>query len=251
MFRPRQFDRLGTFGGGGGAPIVPPGGMSAVKMSLVEPATTFTAAIPSSAAGGTQVLLTSAGAHGLTAGISVGAGIYVSAGIGWVPGLYTVTAIAIDTVGTTIQILVPFSGGMGTPTIALANTFVAIKTVVIPPLLANSQVRWDATFTVEPDASAGSEDVAVRFGGSQINGIALSGTTKTIRWLGGLANKGATNEQTNFFTNGSSLSVASTTVLPNQYTVDTSIPQNLEFFVSPSVANSVISLNRVLVEVIR
>lgn len=251
MFRPRQFDRNGFFGGGGGGAIVPAGGKSAVPISLVEPAVTFTAVTPSSAAGGADTLLTSAGAHGLTAAVSVGASIYVSGGIGWTIGFHKITAIAVDTTGTTIQIDTPFDVGMDTPTIALANTFVILASVTIPPLLANSQVRWDVTYTITPDASAGSEDAAIRYGGQQMQGIALTGTTKLLRWLGGFANKGVTNQQTNFFINGSSTSVATTTVLPNQYTVDSSIAQPLEFYAAPSMANTIVSLNRYLVEVFK
>jgi hypothetical protein len=235
--------------GGYQSPLVV--GKSAVPISLVEPAATFTAAAPSSAAAGADTLLTSAGVHGLTSTVSVGASIYVSEGVGWAVGFHTITAIAVDTTGTTIQIDTPYDVGMGTPTIALANTAVDIAIVTIPPLLPDSQVRWDVTLTVSPDASAGSEDVNIRYGNQLMQGIALSGTTKTMRYIGGFANKGVTSQQTNFFVAGTSSVVGTSANAVNQYTIDSSIAQPLTFLVIPSMANSVVSLNRYLVEVLR
>lgn len=221
---------------------------SAVPISLVEPAATFINATPSSAAGGNDTLLTSAGVHGLTSAVSVGSSIYISAGTGWTVGFHTITAIAVDTTGTTIQIDTPFDAGFGTPIIALANTFVTLATIAVPPLRADSQVRWDVTFTFTPDASAGSEDVNIRFDNQSIQGIALTGATRTMRYIGGFANKGTTSAQTNFFVSGSSAIIGSTTIMASQYTIDTSVSKDLTLLVAPSMANSVVSLNRYLVE---
>lgn len=254
MFRPRQFDRNGTFGGGGGgfgasgSPIVL--GKSAVAVSLVEPAVTFTSVTPTDGGSGT-IVLTSAGVHGLTAAVSVGANIYISGGTGWTPGLYPITAIDLDTTGVAITIAGTFDVGMGAPTIALANTLVQLVAVPVPALLPDSQVRWDVTFSVSPDASAGSEDCIISYGGSSVQSKALSDSTKTLRFHGGFANRGVTDKQTNFFVNGSSGSIGNNTLLPDQYTIDSSIPQYVTLAVIPSAANRVIAVDRYLVELLR
>lgn len=224
---------------------------SGVKVSLVEPATTFINSVPSSSGGGTTTTLTSAGVHGLTAAVSVGASIYISAGTGWTVGLYRITALDLDTTGVAITISVPFSAGFGTPTIALANTIVTLVSIDVPPLLPDSRIEWDVTFTVEPDATAGSEDVRIHFGNQAIQAIALSGTTKTHRWIGGFQNKGATNAQTNLFISGTGNSIGSTTVLPNQYSVDTSTTQQIDLIVIPSAANVVMGISSYRVELFK
>src|SRR5690606_15905457 len=120
----------------------------------IAPAPTFTATPPSSAAGGAETLLTSAGAHGLTGAEAVGKHLYIASGTGWSTGFYEITEIAEDTTGTTIQIDVPFDAGFGTPTIALAGTEVTFTTLTIPPLRADSYIKIDGTWSITGSTTA-------------------------------------------------------------------------------------------------
>lgn len=247
MFRPRQFDRNGSFGGGGGGAIVPAGGMSGVPISLVEPAVTFTAVTPSSAAAGADTLLTSAGVHGLTAAVSVGANIYISAGTGWTVGFHKITAIAVDTTGTTIQIDTPFDVGMGTPTIALANTEVTMASVLIPPLLANSMIRADATFD-STDTSATSKAIRVKFGTTNYYSTGLT-TQPLNRRVTIIHNRGVTNSQVSGLNSGSPAGEGSTAATLTTSSVDTSVPTLLIFTCQCSTPNVLMILQRYIVEV--
>lgn len=249
MFRPRQFDRNGFFGGGGSGAIIPAGGKSAVPISLVEPAVTFTAVTPSSAAGGADTLLTSAGAHGLTAAVSVGASIYVSGGIGWTIGFHKITAIAVDTTGTTIQIDTPYDVGMGTPTIALANTEVTAIIVPIPPLLPNSMIKADVTFT-STDSSAAQKRHRLYLGSTQFSSALLT-TNNVQRKVTTIHNRGATNSQVSGITQtfGVGEGVTQGTVVTGAE--DTSIATNLILTLLPIDTNVVVNIERYIVEVFR
>lgn len=225
--------------------------VSAVRVALVEPAATFTNTTPSSSGGGTTTTLTSAGAHGLTAAVSVGASIYISAGTGWTAGFYTITALDVDTTGVAITINVPFSAGFGTPTIALANTEVTLSTIVIPPLNLNSYVTldWSNSFT----SSGNAKTIRVKYGGS--TGITFGPTTVvSMRSASIFSNRGATNSQlwtlaTGLGTGGIGYGTAASSTTTTS--VDSTISQNMLLTAQPAVANEVIVTDRYIVFVWR
>lgn len=249
--RPRQIDQLGYFSAGG-SPILGLGGSgivlakSAVPVSLVEPALTFTNASPSSAAGGADTLLTSAGVHGLTAAVSVGASIYISGGTGWTVGFHTITAIAVDTTGTTIQIDTPFDVGMGTPTIALANTEVTLVTIDIPPLLENSLIYVDSNFS-SPDTTATQKIPRVKHNGNAYFSVVLT-TTPQVRNAVAIHNRGVTNSQIGGAAIALTAGYGNSGSMPPSYSVDTSVATSITLTAQPTAANVVMSLNRYLVE---
>lgn len=220
---------------------------SAVPISLVEPAATFINATPSSAAGGNDTLLTSAGVHGLTSAVSVGLSIYISAGTGWTVGFHTITAIAVDTTGTTIQIDTPFDAGMGTPTIALASTEVTAYIVQTPPLLPNSLIRIG--FSMSGTISGDSKRFPVRF-----DGTAIFNAQYTIAPYGNIEinvqNRGATNSQIVGMpiTATSNVGFGAFNTPHTTFSLDTSIPQQITFNLLPSAANTVVTIERYFVE---
>lgn len=108
---------------------------------VTAPAATFTGTYSfASAASGAQTKITGAGAHGLVTATVITAGntyirIKSGSGANWVPGLYKVTAITLDTTGTDITIDHPYSASFGQPIIALAdgNMFEMVR-VVMPAM---------------------------------------------------------------------------------------------------------------------
>lgn len=146
---------------------------SGEQLAFVNPATTFVSTVATSASGGSRTTLTSAGTHGLLTADVVTPGnvnIFISAGTGWTPGFYRITAIDLDTTGVAITIDTPFTS-QGTPTIALGTTEVTVKTITLPPLALNSMVEVDWS-TSNP--SLGSFAPRCRF-----DGTVLTGTTVT------------------------------------------------------------------------
>lgn len=249
--RPRQIDQLGYFSAGGspilgvgGAPMVI--GKSAVPISLVEPAVTFTNASPSSAAAGADTLLTSAGVHGLTAAVSVGSSIYISAGTGWTVGFHTITAIAVDTTGTTIQIDTPFDAGFGIPTIALADTEVTLARVTVPPLLPDSMIWVDTSFS-STDTTATQKIYRIRLNTMNFYSVGAT-TTPTNRRATIIQNRGSTDSQVSGFASafvGEGSSAASLITA----TEDTSVTSILNMAARPAAANVPIVLERYLVQI--
>lgn len=223
---------------------------SASRIALVEPAATFTSATPSSAAAGADTLLTSAGVHGLTSAVSVGASIYVSAGTGWSVGFHAITAIAVDTTGVTIQIDTPYSASMGTPTIALAGTEVTMATIAIPPLFANSYIETDATWDFTSSTSV--KTCLIRLGGTSFYspGFLTSGQISN-RGLVVIQNRGLSNSQTSSQGQGFATQAGVTSVNVTTGVVDTSVSKNLTIGVTPQAANNVMSLERYIVNVWR
>lgn len=218
---------------------------SGVAITLVEPAATFTAVTPSSAAAGADTLLTSAGVHGLTAAVSVGASIYISAGTGWTVGFHTITAIAVDTTGTTIQIDTPFDAGMGTPTIALANTEIPFVTIPVPVLSLNSMIRTDVTFSATSSSN-------VKRHRQRLNDLEYSQTQLTTspqnRLSMVLQNRGVTNSQIAGFVLGNTIGFGSTSAGLVTISADTSIASVLTITGLIPVANEVLTLERYSVE---
>lgn len=217
---------------------------SGVAVKLIEPAATFTSATPSSAAAGADTLLTSAGVHGLTSAVSVGSSIYISAGTGWTVGFHTITAIAVDTTGTTIQIDTPFYAGFGTPTIALANTEVTIKTIDVPPLLANSSLEVDSSYSYP--SSGNNKTVRIKLNTTSFYGGVFT-TTQSARQTTIIQNRGSTSSQVG----GVGTGLVAGYGVQNQAiatgTVDTSVATTLNITVQPAVANEPITLERYIV----
>lgn len=116
-----------------------------VPISVICVAATFTSL--SYANNGGKVQLSSDGVHGLTTSPAVGASVYVSwdGGTG-VSGLYNVNSVD-DANKITIEY--PYAAYLGTPTVAVAGTTIAVKKIALPSLVANSQIRIAAlsTFT--------------------------------------------------------------------------------------------------------
>lgn len=230
---------LGGSSGGGVDSVIQVLAKSAVEVSLIEPAATFTAVTPTDGGGGT-IILTSAGAHGLTAARAVGSAIYISGGTGWTAGFYPVTAVPVDTTGTTITVTGAFDGGMGAPTIALANTEVTLATVDIPALLADSMFEYEASYGYTNSASA--KTLRSRLAGNQItSGGPTTTASFSLRKI--IANRGATNSQlvTTALADGS---LGSTTAVYGTLSVDTSVVTQLTFTAQPAVANEVVRLER-------
>lgn len=214
-------------------------GKSAVATKLIEPAATFTATTPTNGGSGT-IVLTSAGTHGLTAARAVGASIYISAGTGWTAGFYPITAIDLDTTGVAITITGTFDAGMGSPTIALANTEVILATIAIPILSANSMFEYEASWSYTNSANA--KLLRTRFGGTQV--VSSSPTTTAAYSLRKIiANRGATNSQI-VTTSISDGSLGSTTASYGSLSIDTSVSTSLTFTAQPSTANELVHLER-------
>lgn len=154
---------------------------TAKSNALVCPASTFLGAytIASAAAGGADTLITSAGGvHGLTTAACITAGnsyIYISAGTGWTAGFHLITAIAVDSTGTSIQIDTPYDAGFGNPTIVLANsgTDVTLQTITLPRLSSNSRVSVRASLSF-PNPST-NKTFKVKLGGTTLYQPTLNG----------------------------------------------------------------------------
>lgn len=217
---------------------------SGVRVQLIEPAVTFTAVTASSAASGTETLLTSSGAHGLTSAVAVGRDIYISSGTGWTVGFYTITGIAVDTSGVTIQIATPFTG-QGSPTIALANTEVVAASIAIPALAPQSVIEIKVTYTSD-DLSGASKRVIGRFGGQSIYNVNTT-TAPTINLSRRIHNRNSTGSQALSWSGSSNKSYDVSTFTIETTTVDTSVPNVLELSLQPTVANSSMSMQMYLV----
>ena len=221
---------------------------SAAKISLVEPAATFTSTTPTSAAAGADTLLTSAGVHGLTSAVSVGASIYISGGTGWTVGFHTITAIAVDTTGVSIQIDTPFDAGFGTPTIALANTEVTLASISVPPMLENSVVEVDSTWGFT--SSANSKTYRYRFTGVTSGSAVFSANvnttgTQTNRSEIEFQNRNSTESAVMSFPISGSYGSNNTST--SSQTINTSTGVVLTLTAQPAVANEIMSLERYVV----
>jgi hypothetical protein len=142
-------------------------------VGLVEPAATFSTLTYETNAG--LVRLVSAGAHGLTAAIAVGASVYVTWATGTgVNGLYAVTALDADTTGVKITINYPYVLGLGTPTVAVANTVVTLASVTVPAwsMGIGGGMEIDSLFSMTNNATV--KTLGMTFGGTSILSAALA-----------------------------------------------------------------------------
>jgi len=164
-------------------------------LSVIAVETTFGAATMSAQSG--RVLITGAGAHGLTAAVAInaiGTGVYISwtGGVG-VAGIYTVNAIATDTSGTTIRLQQPITSSTVTVTAtdpavitytnhgrAVNDTFQFTTTTTLPTGLSAS-----TTYYVKTVLSANTFTVSASAGGVAIACTDTgTGTHTAILWLG-------------------------------------------------------------------
>jgi hypothetical protein len=211
------------------------GGLSVV--SLVQPATTFTGLTYSDNGG--LVQLDSAGAHGLTAAVAVGESIFVTWATGTgVDGFYEITALDTDTTGVEITIDLPFVAGLGTPTVALANSVVTLASVTIPgwSMGVGGGMEIDALFSMTNSAAA--KNLGMTYGGGTLLAVsAANNASACVQKL--MCNRGSSQIISNAANQvGHGLSTSNNTLL----TVDATEDQVFAITAQPAVANNVVKL---------
>jgi hypothetical protein len=165
---------------------------STTPVSIVEPAATFTTLTYDNNAG--KVRLNSAGAHGLTAAVAVGASVYATwtGGTG-VTGLYPVTALDTDTTGTAVTIDLAYVASTVTITIAAPG----VVTWTAHGLSVNDTIRFtttgalptglaiNTTYYVKTVLSANTFTVSTSAGGAAVTTSGTqSGTQTALVWYG-------------------------------------------------------------------
>jgi hypothetical protein len=210
---------------------------SLTPVSLVQPAATFITLTYSDDGGSVQ--LDSAGAHGLTAAIAVGEDIYVTWATGTgVDGFYEVTAIDTDTTGVAITIDLPYVLGLGTPTVAVANTEITLASVTVPgwSMGTGGGMEIDALFTLTNNATV--KTLGMTYGGGVLlAAAAASNTSACVQKL--MCNRGGSQVVSNSATAvGHGLSTGANVVL----TVDTTVDQTFAVTVKPATANNLMRL---------
>ena len=164
-------------------------------IGLVEPAATFATLTYETNAG--LVRLVSAGAHGLTTAIAVGASVYVTWATGTgVNGLYAVTELDADTTGVKITINYPYVVGLGTPTVAVANTAVTLASVTIPAFSMGigGGMEIDSLFSMTNNATV--KTLGMTLAGTSILSAALA-SNASVSVQKNLVNRGSSTIITN------------------------------------------------------
>lgn len=206
-------------------------------IGLVEPAATFATLTYETNAG--LVRLVSAGAHGLTAAIAVGASVYVTWATGTgVNGLYAVTALDADTTGVKITINYPYVVGLGTPTVAVADTVVTLASVTVPgwSMGVGGGMEIDALFTLTNNATV--KTLGMTFGGgSLLSAAAASNASACVQKS--MCNRGSSQIITNSASAvGHGLSTGANVTL----SVDATVDQVFAITVRPATANNLMRL---------
>jgi hypothetical protein len=206
-------------------------------VGLVEPAATFATLTYNDNAG--SVRLVSAGVHGLTAAIAVGANVYVTWATGTgVNGLYEVTALDADTTGVAITIDLPYVTGLGTPTVAVANTEVTLASVTVPgwSMGVGGGMEIDALFTVTNNATV--KTLGMTYGGGVLLAAAAANNTSAcVQKL--MCNRGSSQVVSNSATAvGHGLSTGANVFL----NVDATQDQTFAITVKPATANNLMRL---------
>ena len=206
-------------------------------VSLVQPAATFITLTYETNAG--LVRLVSAGAHGLTAAVAVGASVYVTWATGTgVNGLYAVTALDTDTTGVKITINYPYVVGLGTPTVAVANTAVTLASVTVPgwSMGVGGGMEIDALFTLTNNATV--KTLGMTFGGSSLlSAAAASNASACVQKL--MCNRGSSQIITNSASAvGHGLSTGANVTL----SVDATVDQVFAITCQPATANNLMRL---------
>jgi hypothetical protein len=210
---------------------------SLTPVSLVQPAATFITLTYETNAG--LVRLVSAGAHGLTAAVAVGASVYVTWATGTgVNGFYTVTALDTDTTGLKITINLPFVSGLGTPTVAVANTVVTLASVTVPgwSMGVGGGMEIDTLFTLTNSATA--KNLGLTYGGGVLMAVsAANNTSACAQKL--MCNRGSSQIVSNAANQvGHGLSTAANVFL----SVDATVDQTFAITAQPAAANNVVKL---------
>jgi hypothetical protein len=210
---------------------------SLAPVSLVQPAATFTTLTYNTNAG--KVRLVSAGAHGLTAAVAVGEDIYVTWATGTgVNGFYEVTALDADTTGVAITIDLTYVTGLGTPTVAVANTAVTVASVTVPgwAMGTGGGMEIDALFSLTNNATV--KTLGMTYGGGTLlSAAAASNASACVQKL--MCNRGGSQVVTNSATAvGHGLSTGANVFL----TVDTTVDQTFAITVKPATANNLMRL---------
>lgn len=214
------------------------------EVKYIAPAATFTSITPSSAAAGAETLLTSAGVHGLTSAVAVGSKVCVKTGNGTVAAesFHTITAVAVDTTGTTIQVGTAFSSfGSGTVTLYVANEQVTLRSVSLHALTPTTSLEIFAAWTMT--TSTNSKQTKVLLSTTEFSAVnTTSGTVAGSAVKTFINNDNSLSAQRGcvIVTNGSGSGTS--TGLPPTGTVDTSAATTLNFACKPAVANEYISL---------
>ena len=212
---------------------------SGVPISVICVASTFTGV--TYANNGGKVQLVSAGVHGLTTSPAVGASVYVSwAGGTGVSGLYNVLSVD-DTLKFTIDLA--HAAGLGTPTVAVANTEITVCTFSCPALAANSLV--ENMVLVKGNGSASTKIPRVRFDGNMIN-FFVTTTGATIRVDGYFKNINATNSQIST-SNVAPQSNSSSTISPQSF--ETAAPKPITVTFQNTAANDVCIIYAAIIKV--
>jgi hypothetical protein len=206
-------------------------------VSLVQPASTFTGLTYSDNGGFVQ--LDSAGAHGLTAAVAVGEDVYITwAGGDGVNGFYEITALDADTTGVEITIDLPFVAGLGTPTVALANSAVTLGSVTVPgwAMGVGGGMEIDALFSMTNSATA--KNLGMSYGGGAILTVsAANNASACVQKL--MCNRGNNQIISNAVNMvGHGLSVSDNVLL----TVDATEDQVFAITAQPAAANNVVKL---------
>ena len=208
-----------------------------LPVSLVEPAATFIGLTYDDDSG--NVRLNSAGVHGLTAAIAVGASVYVTwAGGTGVNGLYEVTELDADTTGVAITIDLPYVLGLGTPTVAVANTEVTLASVVVPgwSMGVGGGMEIDALFTLTNNATV--KTLGMTFGGGVVLAAAAANNTSACVQKS-MCNRGGSQIITNSASAvGHGLSTGANVTL----NVDATQDQTFAVTVKPATANNLMRL---------
>ena len=204
--------------------------------TVICPAATFTAATATTLNAGTDIRLTSAGAHGLTSAIAVGKKIYVSAGTNWTIGFYTIKTIAVDTSGLVIDLEEDWVASMGVPTIALAGTDFPILSKTIPVLRATTSLQFLADI-LSDTATASNRITKLVWGGTQFMSQTMNSTTSRSNPIACRINNLTTSSQRSSLSSGSTGYVAGGTSDPTTGTVNTTVETTAVVNVNLSVAN--------------
>lgn len=206
-------------------------------VSLVQPAATFVTLTYADDSGSVQ--LVSAGAHGLTAAVAVGEDIYVTWATGTgVNGFYEVTALDADTTGVAITIDLAYVTGLGTPTVAVANTEVTVATVTVPgwAMGTGGGMEIDALFSLTNNATV--KTLGMTYGGGVLLAAAAANSASAcVQKL--MCNRGGSQVVSNSASAvGHGLSTGANVFL----TVDTTVDQTFAITVKPATANNLMRL---------
>jgi hypothetical protein len=155
-----------------------------------------------------------------------------------VNGLYAVTALDADTTGVKITINLPYVVGLGTPTVAVANTVVTLASVTVPgwSMGVGGGMEIDALFTLTNNATV--KTLGMTFGGGTLlSAAAASNASACVQKL--MCNRGSSQIITNSAsTVGHGLSTGANVTL----SVDATVDQVFAITCQPATANNLMRL---------